>query len=598
MNLSFLLAMGLTCLLSTIACAAPSKVEVKQLGEGHFQLQVDGKPFFIQGAGGNRSRAFLKEIGGNAIRTWGVDELGKSLDEAQQHGLKVCAGIWIEHERHGFSYNDPKFVASQFEKAKAAITKYKDHPALLLWAIGNEMEGEKGDNPRIWKAVNDIAKMAKEIDPNHPTMTVVAELGGEKVPALAKYCPDIDILGINSYAGAPSVPERYRKLGGTKPYVITEFGPHGTWEIPKNEWNVVQEPTSTVKAGMYRTSYEKAILGEKDKLCLGSFVFLWGNKQEATATWFGMFLADGSRTGAVDVMQEMWTGKPPANRVPVIDAFKVEANRIEPSGSVKAMLTTSDPENDALTAEWKLLAEARRYGAGGDHEEAPHEIEGAVTQGDLNGAAFKMPGEPGAYRLFVTVRDGNGGAATANVPLLVGNAPVVRREQLAPLAKLPLVIYGDGASPVFIPSGWMGKTDSIKMDPDSTESPKVGETCLKCAFDSTDNFGGVVWQSPADDWGDAPGGLDLSGASKLTFWARGKEGGERVEFKLGILGKEKKVFDTGSASKIVTLTPEWTAYEIDLTGLDLRRIKTPFVWVVEGRGKPTTFYLDEIRYVE
>ena len=53
---------------------------------------------------------------------------------------------------------------------------------------------------------------------------------------LHRLCPDIDIVGINSYGGAASVPERYRKAGGTKPYILTEFGPPGRWEIEATAW--------------------------------------------------------------------------------------------------------------------------------------------------------------------------------------------------------------------------------------------------------------------------------------------------------------------------------------------------------------------------
>lgn len=596
MNALFYLSLAVAGL-SSIACAAGARVEVSTTPTSGHQLLVDGKPFFIKGAGGSYSRSLLKELGGNAIRTWGVDQLGAALDEAQKNGLKVCAGIWIEHERHGFDYADEKFVQEQYEKAKAAILKYKDHPALLMWAIGNEMEGERGDNPRIWKAVNDIARLAKELDPNHPTMTVVAELGGEKVPSLEKLCPDIDIVGINSYAGCTSIPTRYRQLGGTKPYIVTEFGPFGTWEIPKNDWNVVQEPTSTVKAGMYRDAYLKGILAEKDKLCLGSFVFTWGNKQEATATWFGMFLADGSRMGSVDVMQELWTGKPPANRVPVIDSIAVDKNRGDGGTEIKVSLATSDPENDPLTVEWKFLAEAERYGVGGDAEAIPPEVSGAIHAGDLKGAAVVLPKKPGAYRLFVTVRDPHKGAATANVPLLVLGTDAASTERLAPKAELPLIVYGDGATgQPYAPTGWMGKTPAISIDPDSKENPKSGSTSIKCVFNSPDNFGGIVFQSPANDWGDLDGGFDLTGATKLAFWARGEQGGEVVEFKFGILEKTKAFADTATAAQTVTLTKEWKQYEFDLVGKDLRRIKTGFVWVLGGQGKPVTFFLDDIRY--
>ena len=90
--------------------------------------------------------------------------------------------------------------------------------ALLLWAVGNEMEGyEEGSNPKIWKAVNDIAAMIKELDPNHPTMTVTADIGGGRIKSINELCPDIDIHGVNSYGGAPSLLDRYRAAGGTKP---------------------------------------------------------------------------------------------------------------------------------------------------------------------------------------------------------------------------------------------------------------------------------------------------------------------------------------------------------------------------------------------
>jgi len=82
-----------------------------------------------------------------------------------------------------------------------------------MWSIGNEMEMGQEDDPLVWNAVEDIAKMAKQIDPNHPTMTVIAEIGGKKIEHINKLCPSIDIIGINTYAGGPSIAERYQKAG-------------------------------------------------------------------------------------------------------------------------------------------------------------------------------------------------------------------------------------------------------------------------------------------------------------------------------------------------------------------------------------------------
>ncbi len=171
---------------------------------------------------------------------------------------------------------------------RQTILRYKDHPAVLLWGLGNEMEGyAKGDNAAIWSTIQNLAAMTKKLDPNHPTMTVVAEIGGDRVKNIHRLCPDIDIVGINCYAGLANLPKRYKDAGGTKPYIVTEFGPPGMWETPKTSWGVAPELTSTAKADVYRKNYDLGVTGAKG-LCLGSYAFLWGSKQEATATWFGM----------------------------------------------------------------------------------------------------------------------------------------------------------------------------------------------------------------------------------------------------------------------------------------------------------------------
>ncbi len=111
-------------------------------------------------------------------------------------------------------------------------------------------------------------------------------------------------------AGLRHWPSATAPAGATKPFVLTEFGPPGSWEIPKNAWGAPLEPTSTEKSAFYRHSYERSVAGAPG-LALGSYVFTWGYKMEATATWFGMFLPDGSRLGAVDVMTELWSGSAP-----------------------------------------------------------------------------------------------------------------------------------------------------------------------------------------------------------------------------------------------------------------------------------------------
>ncbi len=572
--------------------AQPVPVQVIETAPGQWQLLRDGKPYDIKGAGGDGSKELLAASGANTFRTWGVGpDLIQQLDEAQRLGLTVVVGHWLGHPRHGFKYDDPKMVAEQFDRVRRDVLACKDHPALLLWGIGNEMEGfAEGDDPAVWTAVEALAAMIKEIDPNHPTMTVTAEIGGGRVKAVHEMCPHIDIMGINSYGGLPSVPERYRKLGGTKPIIITEFGPPGVWEIGMTSFGAPPELTSTQKAAVYRKAFAAGCT-DAGGLCLGGFAFIWGAKMEATSSWYGMFLPDGEKLAAVDAMTEVWSGRAPANLCPEIRSFGlVGSDVVQPGDTVRVACEVVDPEGANIDVQWLVRNEAAEYMTGGDAQPVPMELDGIIVSASPRGATLVMPGG-GVYRLYMTARDGAGGAAAANVPLKVEGAPGRVR------AKLPVAVYADGAAQPWAASGWMGGTDALTMDPACADAPHSGKTCLKVLYDAPGMWVGVAWQHPANDWGDKPGGYDLTGAKRLTFWARGAEGGEKLDFSVGLLESDKKYPDSTKVElKGVKLKTEWKQYVIDLKGRDLTSIKTPFVWALGGRGRSVTFYLDDIRF--
>lgn len=598
MSVGILMVLGMTfgCLRSGTANASvissvqkPSRVEV--VGKpGNYQLLRDGKPYFIKGVGGNASRKLLLEIGGNSFRTWGADNIGKILDDAHKDELTVTVGIWLQHASE-FDYNNKVEVKKQFEMCKKIVEENKDHPALLMWAFGNEMEANP-DNIAVWHAVEEIAAMSKKIDPNHPTMTVLAEIGGDKIANLHKICKSIDIVGINSYGGAPSLKERYPKAGGTKPYIVTEFGPLGQWEVPKTRWDAPIEPTSTEKAEWYKTSYIKAVK-ENPGTCLGSYAFLWGNKQEATSTWFGMVLHDGSPVAAVDVMAEFW-GKPRKNLVPKIEKLEVSGiDNLIPGEEITATLKASDPEGKPLKVKWIFVGEGKEKFTAGRDEPVPESFPGALVSSTNTSAKFKMPTILGGYRVFAYVFDDAGGAATANVPVFVSGT---KETAQGTKTKIPLTVYADSeAGMPFAPTGWMGDTASLKTEMECKTQPRSGKNCIKFAYSNAAAWVGVVFQHPANDWGELPAGLDLSGAKKLSFWARGEKGGEKVKIEFGIL-KGKKYFDTDSGVLEVTLTDTWKQFSLDLAGKDLKRIKSGFVFVMAGNGAPQTVYVDDVVY--
>lgn len=569
--------------------AEPVPVELRKTGDG-WQLFRGGEPYLIRGAGGSASMEALAAAGGNSLRTWSTDGVGEILDEAQSLGLTVTVGIWLGHERHGFDYGDPQQVDAQLQMAREAVLAHRDHPALLMWGIGNEMEGfEAGDDPTIWKAVNDIAAMVKELDPHHPTMTVTAELGGERIEFVHRRSPAIDIHGINSYGGALSVAERLRKGGGTKPYVLTEFGAVGSWEMPTTDWGAPYEQTSTQKADFYRQSYTKAILESRGQ-SLGGYAFLWGHKMEATATWFGMLLDDGAMLGAVDAMSELWTGKPRSDTAPTIEPVEIDTEpKLDPGAMIKASTRVGDRAGDTVTVRWALRPESGDYQTGGDFRRAIPDIEGAVVESAGGDATIRMPDEPGPYRLFAYAYDEAGNAATANIPLLVKGEPRLR---------LPVVVYDDGFEDMpWVPSGWMGGVDSLTLDGESGDAVSEGSHAIRMRYTGTFGWAGVAWQYPPNNWGEHDGGFDLSGAEFLELRARGEYGGEKVTFGVGLLGNDTAHPDSAIVkTDTIVLTSEWQRYEVPLRGKDLSSLKTGFVVTLQGRQSPVTIYLDGIRF--
>lgn len=399
--------------------------EVRVVGNSAtgFQLLRDGQPFVIRGAGGTTELATLAACGGNAIRTWDaasaerVENNRSLLDTAQEHGIAVMVGLWLGHERHGFKYGDPAQLAKQREEVEAAVRRLKDHPAVLAWGLGNEMEGPggPGDSPAIWQEVEQLARRIKAIDPGHPVMTIVANVNPAKLQAIRAHAPSIDILGINAYADAARIGDKLRDAEWDKPYCITEFGVAGPWESPHTAWNAPIEPTTREKAAQTFVACRRIM--EDEGHCLGSFAFLWGSKQEATASWFGILLPTGEKTPRADALARAWTGDWPKDRAPVLEETEIPiaGRRVGPGERFEIHARYRDPEGAPLAYRWDVREESSDRREGGDAERPPALIPDAVEPAATPGrATLTTPRRPGSYRLFVTVLDGNGSGCMDN----------------------------------------------------------------------------------------------------------------------------------------------------------------------------------------
>jgi hypothetical protein len=168
----------------------------------------------------------------------------------------------------------------------------------------------------------------------------------------------------------------------------------------------------------------------------------------------------------------------------------------------------------------------------------------------------------------------------------------------------PMCLYSDDQNRKnhFYPSGWMGDYSDIRVNSGWTENPHNGKTCMKIAYSAkmSQNAGwaGMYWQQPMSNWGDKKGGYNLTGATKLTFWARGDKGGEKIaEFKMcGITG-EFPDSDTASIGPI-ELTNQWQKLTIDLKGKDLSNVVGGFCWTASKDDNPDglIMFLDDVVY--
>ncbi|MDD3374287.1 MAG: hypothetical protein PHY73_01005 [Candidatus Omnitrophica bacterium] len=187
-------------------------------------------------------------------------------------------------------------------------------------------------------------------------------------------------------------------------------------------------------------------------------------------------------------------------------------------------------------------------------------------------------------------------------------APVAEKETQIPQANNsfnPFPIYTNIGSRDnhFVPSGFMPDGACIEFSDRWIENCHSEKTCIRADYDvecsrQGERWVGVYWQNPANNWGNRKGGFDLSGATKLTFWAKGENGGERIEeFKMGGITGDYPDTDTAFIGPVV-LTPEWKQYTIDLRGKDLSYVSGGFSWStnVDVNPENCTFYLDDIRY--
>ena len=135
--------------------------------------------------------ALMLEAGINTIRVYEPVDDSAVLDQLNAAGIQLIVGF-------GYNQNGVYDIASG--TVLDYVKKYKDHPAILFWELGNEYnyhpEWFGGDITTWYKALNSTAAAIQALDKNHPVATAHGEIPTEEVLSAN---PNIDLWGVNVY---------------------------------------------------------------------------------------------------------------------------------------------------------------------------------------------------------------------------------------------------------------------------------------------------------------------------------------------------------------------------------------------------------------
>ncbi|GAA0987486.1 MULTISPECIES: discoidin domain-containing protein [Streptomyces violaceusniger group] len=416
-----LLAAGALALPGQQAHAAGSVVKVTG-AQGDWRLTVDGQPYQIKGltwgpaiADADRYLPDLRSMGVNTIRTWGTDATSKPLfDSAAAHGIKVIAGFWLQpgggpgsggcvNYRTDTAYKDQ--MAAEFTKW---VSAYKDHPGVLMWNVGNESvlglqncySGDELERQRdaYTTFVNDIAKKIHAIDPGHPVTSTDAWTGAW--PYYRKNAPDLDLYAVNSYNAVCDIRATWEQGGYTKPYIVTETGPAGEWEVPDDSNGVPEEPTDQAKAAGYTKAWN-CVTGHKG-VALGATMFHYGTEDDFGGVWFNLLPAGQKRLSYYAVKKAYGADTSRDNTPPVISSLAVEgdAAKVEAGRDLTLAVKATDPDGDAIS--YQVLSSTMYLDK--DKRLIP------LPATALGGGRLRVtaPDRPGVWKVYVKATDGKG----------------------------------------------------------------------------------------------------------------------------------------------------------------------------------------------
>ncbi|WP_370963201.1 discoidin domain-containing protein [Amycolatopsis sp. cg9] len=402
--------------------------------QGNWQLTVDGMPWTVKGLtwGPPVSEAAtrmpeLHAIGVNTVRTWGTDGTSQPLlDAAAANGIKVVSGFWLQPGGGPGSggcvdyTTDTSYKNTMLAEIQKWVTAYKAHPGVLLWNVGNESilgmqncySGTLLEQNRIayTRFVDQAAQAIHAIDANHPVTSTDAWTGAW--PYYKAYAPNLDLYSVNSYAQVCQVKQDWLAGGYTKPYLITETGPAGEWEVPNDVNGVPTEPTDQQKRDGYANAWN-CVLAHPG-VALGATLFHYGTEGDFGGVWFNITTGNEKRLSWYAV-RRLYSGQTAGNTPPVISSMNLSRTTDVPAGGTFTLTAAvSDPDGDPIGYTM------------GYNSKYINNASGLIPAQFTGNGTFTVtaPQQLGVWKIYLYARDGHGNVGIETRSLRVVAPPV------------------------------------------------------------------------------------------------------------------------------------------------------------------------------
>ena len=342
------------------------------------------------------------------------------------------AGFWLGPGGGPGSGGCPNYVTNTQMKTNDMnniinwVTAYKDHPAVLMWNVGNESilgltncysGTELANQQQAYVTfVNEVAKRIHSVDPKHPVTNTDAWTGAWEF--LYKYAPDLDLWGLNSYGAICDTKATWIAKGYNKPYVITEGGPAGEWEVKDDVNGVPDQGTDQDNANGYTNAWR--CIKNHPGVALGATLFHYGNEGDFRGIWFNIKPGNNKRLSYYAVAKAYGGSAANANTntPPTFSGMTIaNSTGIATGKPVDFTASAADPNGDTIS--YKVFINSKYINNADGLAEVPF-----TRNGNTFTFTFTAPQLLGVWKAYIFAEDGKGNVGVETRSFRVSTPPV------------------------------------------------------------------------------------------------------------------------------------------------------------------------------